>query len=186
MAFSLKIMSIFVASLGVISFVLGVIAENNKPASGTPIVGKDVVICKYPSDPTVFLGYLATGFLMASTFVGYSSLFYPYKGKEVPKSAMFQNTTFSVFFNIAWLTGGFAAALLLWPTITEQLHLTHNIHYDLKTTCPTAKTGVLGGGAFLSLDSALLWLVTLMLANNAREDYFAENKVESMELTTAA
>ena len=71
-------------------------------------------------------------------------------------------------------TGGLAAALLLWPTITEQLHLTHKIHRNLGTDCPTAKTGLLGGGAFVSLDSALFWLVSLMLADNAREDYFDE------------
>lgn len=41
-------------------------------------------------------------------------------------------------------------------------------------SCPTAKTGLLGGGAFVSLDSALFWLVALMLADNAREDYFSE------------
>lgn len=40
--------------------------------------------------------------------------------------------------------------------------------------CPTAKTGILGGGAFLSLDSTLFWLVALMLASNAREDYLDE------------
>lgn len=71
-------------------------------------------------------------------------------------------------------SGGLAATLLLWPTITEQLHLSRNVHHDLKTECPTAKTGLLGGGAFVSLDSALFWLVALMLADNAREDYFDE------------
>lgn len=71
-------------------------------------------------------------------------------------------------------TTGLAAALLLWPTISEQLHITRNIHHNLQTQCPTAKTGLLGGGAFLSLDSALFWLVCLMLANNARDDYFEE------------
>lgn len=64
--------------------------------------------------------------------------------------------------------------LLLWPTISEQLHITRNIHHNLLTECPTAKTGLLGGGAFLSLDSSLFWLVCLMLANNVREDYFEE------------
>ena len=64
--------------------------------------------------------------------------------------------------------------LLAWPTLTEQLHLSRNVHYDLETACPTAKTGLLGGGAFLSLDSSLFWLVALMLAGNAREDYFDE------------
>lgn len=65
-----------------------------------------------------------------------------------------------------------AAALLLWPTITEQLHIIRNVHHNLATECPTAKTGLLGGGAFISLDASLFWLVSLMLADNAREDYF--------------
>lgn len=74
------------------------------------------------------------------------------------------------------LTAGLAAALLLWPTITEQLHLSRNVHRNLDTACPTAKTGLLGGGAFVSLDASLFWLVALMLADNAREDYFDETE----------
>ncbi|CAH2056588.1 unnamed protein product [Thlaspi arvense] len=71
------------------------------PASGTAIPGKGVVICKYPYDPTVVLGYLSVGFLVASTVAGYFSLFYPYQGKSIPQSAMFRSTSFVVFFNIA-------------------------------------------------------------------------------------
>ncbi|KAL6989839.1 hypothetical protein U1Q18_015590 [Sarracenia purpurea var. burkii] len=174
MAFTTKQMSLIVATFGVLSFIFGVVAENKKPASGTPITGKGVVICKYPSDPTVVLGYLATVFLVASTVVGYLSLFYPYKGKSIPLAALFRSTSFLVFFNIALGTAGLAATFLLWPTITEQLHLIRNVHHNLKTNCPTAKTGLLGGGAFLALDASLFWLVSLMLADNAREDYFDE------------
>ncbi|CAN0914450.1 hypothetical protein LINGRAHAP2_LOCUS28577 [Linum grandiflorum] len=184
MAVTMKLMSLIVATLGVLSFIFGVVAENKKPAEGVPITGKGVVICKYPSDPTVALGYLSVVFLVAAAVVGYFSLFYPYKGKSVPQSAMFRSTSFLVFFNIAIFTGGLAAALLLWPTITEQLHLTRNVHQNLETACPTAKTGLLGGGAFVSLDSALFWLVTLMLADNAREDYFDE--VENNGKATSA
>ncbi|KAK2646227.1 hypothetical protein Ddye_021422, partial [Dipteronia dyeriana] len=43
------------------------------------------------------------------------------------------------------VTGGLAAALLLWPKITKHFHLSHNVHKNLETTCPTAKTGLLGG-----------------------------------------
>ncbi|XP_057477825.1 uncharacterized protein LOC130765427 [Actinidia eriantha] len=174
MAFTAKQMSLIVATFGVLSFIFGVVAENKKPASGTPITGKDVVICKYPSDPTVVLGYLSAAFVIASTVAGYLSLFYPYKGKSIPQSALFRSPSFTVFFNIALGTAGLAAAFLLWPTITEQLHLVRNVHHNLETTCPTAKTGLLGGGAFLSLDASLFWLVSLMLADNAREDYFDE------------
>ena len=82
------------------------------------------------------------------------------------------------------LTAGLAAALLLWPTITEQLHLSRNVHYTKDYTCPTAKTGLIGGGAFVSLDSCLFWLICLMLTDNAREDYFEEIEESQKEDTT--
>ncbi|KAG2699949.1 hypothetical protein I3843_07G211200 [Carya illinoinensis] len=180
MAVSVRVMALTVAFCGVVSFIFGVVAENKKPASGTPITGKGVVICKYPSDPTVVLGYLSVVFLIATTVVGYLSLFYPYKGKSVPQAALFRSSSFVVFFNIALFTAGLAATLLLWPTITEQIHLARNVHHNLNTDCPTAKTGLLGGGAFLSLDACLFWLVALMLADNAREDYFDETEKDGV------
>ncbi|KAI5656710.1 hypothetical protein M9H77_25503 [Catharanthus roseus] len=176
MALSTTHTGLLIGTLGVVSFIFGVIAENKKPASGVPITGKDLVICRYPSDPTVPLGYLSAVFLVASTLAGYYSQFYPYKKKSVPQAALFQSTSFLVFFNIALATSGLALAFILWPTITEQLHISRNVHHNLETSCPTAKTGLLGGGAFLSLDSALFWLVSLMLASNAREDYLSEIK----------
>uniref|UniRef100_A0A2P2KU72 Keratin-associated protein n=1 Tax=Rhizophora mucronata TaxID=61149 RepID=A0A2P2KU72_RHIMU len=176
MAITVRQMAVIVATLGVLSFIFGIVAENKKPAMGNPIQGKDTVICKYPSAPTVPLGYISVVFLVASTITGYLSLFYPYKGKSIPQSTLFKSHGFVVFFNIALFTGGLAAALLLWPTITEQLHLSHNVHHNLQYDCPTAKTGLLGGGALVSLDSALFWLVSLMLADNAREDYFDEEE----------
>ena len=72
-----------------------------QPASGTKILGKDVVICKYPSDPTVVLGYLSLGFLIVTTVAGYLSLFYPYKGKSIPQGTLFRSGSFAIFFNIA-------------------------------------------------------------------------------------
>ncbi|KAI4370744.1 hypothetical protein MLD38_019059 [Melastoma candidum] len=174
MAATIKQMGLIVTFLGIVSFLLGVVAENKKPAAGTPIPGKDVVICQYPSDPSVALGYLSVVFLVATTVAGYLSLFYPYQGKSIPQGIIYKNTAFSVFFNVSLFNSGLALAMLLWPTITEQLHLSRNIHKDLEYNCPTAKTGLLGGGAFLSLNSALFWLVALMLANNTRQDYFDE------------
>ncbi|XP_022933007.1 uncharacterized protein LOC111439668 [Cucurbita moschata] len=174
MAMSVKIISLTVATLGVISFIFGVVAENKKPASGTLIPGKGIVVCQYPADPTVALGYLSVAFLLASSIAGYFSLFYPYQQKSVPRDALFRSTSFSIFFNIALFTTGLAITLLVWPTVIEQIHLTRNVYHNLETACPTAKTGLLGGGAFLSLDSSLFWLVALMLAGNAREDYFDE------------
>ncbi|XP_073304267.1 uncharacterized protein [Primulina huaijiensis] len=146
-----------------------------RPASGNIITGKSFVICKYPADPTVVLGYLSVAFLAVATGFSYFALFYPYKGKSIPQAALFQNTSFLIFFNVALATTGLAATLLLWPTITEQLHQVRNVHHNLATECPTAKTGLLGGGAFLSLDSCLFWLVALMLADNTREDYFGDS-----------
>ncbi|KAJ1420141.1 hypothetical protein SESBI_14581 [Sesbania bispinosa] len=169
-------MSVVVSFFGTVSFILGVLAENKKPASGIPVPSKGGVTCKFPGDPTVALGYLSLGFLVVSIVAGYLSMFYPYKGKSVPLGVLFKNTGFVVFFNIALFTTGLAATMLLWPTITEHTHLTHNVHHDLSYTCPTAKTGLLGGGAFLSLDSCLFGLVALMLADNAREDFFNEDK----------
>ncbi|KAK9683971.1 hypothetical protein RND81_10G178400 [Saponaria officinalis] len=176
MALSMKQMALLTTFFGFVSFICGVIAENKKPAAGTPIPGKGVVICKYPSDPYVVLGYISFVTLLVSTVIGYLSLFYPYNKRAIPYSALFRSTTMLVFFNIAWLTAGLAAALLIWPTITEQFHLRHTVHHDMNYACPTAKTGLIGGGAFVSLDSCLFWLICLMLTSNAREDYFEENE----------
>lgn len=62
--------------------------------------------------------------------------------------------------------------MLLWASITEHLHLSRNVHHNMDTGCPTAKTGLFGGAGFLALDASLFWLVCLMLADNARDDYF--------------
>ncbi|KAG5034284.1 hypothetical protein AAZX31_04G072000 [Glycine max] len=182
MAVTVKLMALTVSFFGLLSFILGVIAENKKPPAGTPVFGKDGVTCKFPADPTVALGYLSVIFLIASTVVGYLSLFYPYKGKTVPQGVLFKSTTFAVFFNVALFSTGLAATMLLWPTITEHLHLKRNVHLDLTYTCPTAKTGLFGGGAFLSLDSSLFWLVALLVADNAREDFLDEDKDDKLDV----
>ncbi|GMN39785.1 hypothetical protein TIFTF001_009016 [Ficus carica] len=189
MAFTATQLALIVTLFGVASFVLGIIAENKKLPSGTPIEGKDVVICSYPSNPFVILGYLSFAFLVASTLVGYLSLFYPYKGKSVPQSFFFKNTSFFVFFNIALFTAGLGAALTLWPTIDEQHHLKNKVYPISTTECPTAKTGLIGGAAFVSLDSSLFWLVALILATNVRDDYFFDsesddpNKAQAIHFT---
>ncbi|CAA3010779.1 hypothetical protein F511_18796, partial [Olea europaea subsp. europaea] len=51
----------------------------------------------------------------------------------------------------------------------------NNIHSNLDYDGPTAKTGLFGGGALLSLSAALFWLVSLMLASNVREYYEEES-----------
>ncbi|KAK4756516.1 hypothetical protein SAY87_006643 [Trapa incisa] len=174
MAVTIKLMSLIVATLGLLSFIFGVIAENKKPAAGTAINMKDVTVCKYNSDPTVALGSLSFAFLIACSVAGFTSVFYPYKGRPVSQSILFQNKSFLVFFLIALGLAGLGGAFLLWPTIVEQLHIDNNVHPLESTSCPTAKTGLLGGAAFLSLDSMLMWLVTLMLVSNTRADYFDE------------
>ncbi|KAF3446024.1 hypothetical protein FNV43_RR11202 [Rhamnella rubrinervis] len=151
MGFTAKQLAFSVAVLGLVSFILGVLAENKKPPSGTPIPGKGVVICSYPSDPSVVLGSLSFVFLVAATAVGFASLFYPYKGLSIPQYIMFKDSTFVIFFNITVFTTGLGAALLLWPIIEERKHLNNKVHHDPSTTCPTAKTGLLGGGAFCHL-----------------------------------
>ncbi|GAB2215514.1 hypothetical protein Droror1_Dr00019901 [Drosera rotundifolia] len=174
MEINMKQTALLTALFGVLSFTCGVIAENKKPSAGTAVQGKDSIICNYPSNPYIALGYISVVFLILSSVAGYLSISYPYKKRSIPYSALFHTKTMVVFFNIAWLTSGLAAALLVWPTVTEQLHVSKKVHYNLSYDCPTAKTGLIGGGAFVSLDSCLFWLICLMLASNAREDYFDE------------
>ena len=69
---------------------------------------------------------------------------------------------------------GMAAAFVLWPTLTELHHWVHNLHDNLKKECPTAKTGLIGGGGVLSFCLSLFWTISLMLTDNVREDYFEE------------
>ncbi|KAK9097626.1 hypothetical protein Sjap_023123 [Stephania japonica] len=176
MALKTSTISLALAFFGVLAFILGVVAENKKPASGSPIAaGKGVVICKFPSDPTVALGVLSIISLAISTLLGLFSVFYPYGGKHVPKDALFQSATLLVFFGIALATTGLGAALMLWATISESLHHVNNVHKNVDYGCPTAKTGVFGGAAFLALDSALFWLICQMLTLNARSDYLEED-----------
>lgn len=175
MATSAQRIALTVSLFGVLAFLLGVIAENKKPPYGTPIKGKDVVICKFPSDPTIAMGSLSLVALVLAAIIGHVAIFYPYKGKSVPRGALFQSTSLSVFFVVAELVSALAFAMLLWATITEGHHRTSNIHHDMDTQCPTAKTGLFGGAAFLALDAALFWLVCQMLALNARADYLDED-----------
>lgn len=84
-----------------ICFSLVLSALDLQPPAGTPVPGKGVVVCKYPSDPSVALGYSAVAFHVVLMIAGSYSLFYPYKGKHVPKSALFQNKGFLAFFGIS-------------------------------------------------------------------------------------
>ncbi|KAJ0979307.1 hypothetical protein J5N97_014781 [Dioscorea zingiberensis] len=167
--------SLAVALFGCMSFIFGIVAENKKPPFGTPVRGKDVVICKFPNDPTVALGILSIAALLISTVLGWISVFFPYGGKSVPRDMMFRNTTLLIFFTIAVGVFVFGEAMMIWATITEAMHRVHNVHQDLDYACPTAKTGLFGGAAFLALDASLFWLVCQMLTQNVRADYFDED-----------
>lgn len=68
---------------------------------GTAIKGQGVVICKYPSDPTVALGILACLSLPVTAVLGLVAIYYPYNGKSVPSKALFRSTPLSVFYVIA-------------------------------------------------------------------------------------
>lgn len=160
---------------GTLSFIFGVIAENKKPPYGTPITAKGVVICKFPSDPTIALGTLSIVTLFLAVTIGHVAVFFPYHGKSVPQQALFRSTSLLVFFLITEILSVLAMVMMMWTTITEGLHRVHNVHHDLTTQCPTTKTGLFGGAAFVSLDAALLWLVCQMLTLNARADYLDES-----------
>ncbi|CAL9098201.1 hypothetical protein MUK42_13660 [Musa troglodytarum] len=161
--------------LGSVSFAFGIVAENKKPPFGTPIQGKDVIICNFPDDPTVLLGTSSVVTLILAAIAGHVAIYFPYKGKSVPSNALFQNTTLLAFFILAEGVTFIALVMLVWTTVTEGLHRSRNVHHDLTTPCPTAKTGLFGGGAFLALDAAIFWLICQMLTMNARSDYFDED-----------
>ncbi|CAA6672097.1 unnamed protein product [Spirodela intermedia] len=137
-----------VSFFGVLAFVLGVVAENKKPPSGTPIQGKGVIICQYPSDQTVLLGSLSIISLFISMLLGFVSVFYPYKGKSVPTEVLFRSTTLLVFFTIAVGVTVLAEGMMMWATITEGFHRSRNVHHNLEYDCPTAKTGSLAAPGF--------------------------------------
>ncbi|PKU82837.1 uncharacterized protein LOC110110741 [Dendrobium catenatum] len=169
------IIALGVAFFGAMAFIFAVLAENKKPARGTAVPMKDYVMCKFPNDPTVALGSLSVVSLLISAALGLVAVFFPYKGIFVPKNALLQGMTMRVFFLVAALVTLFAEAMLMWVTITEGLHRTLNRHFDPNYECPTAKTGLFGGAAFLALDAALFWLVCQMLTLNARADYLEED-----------
>ncbi|KAJ4844505.1 hypothetical protein Tsubulata_006347 [Turnera subulata] len=181
MAVTMRDMGISVGVFGWIAFVLGVLAERKKPDAGTASISNGVAVCKYPSDPSVFLGFLSIAALTASASLGFASVFYPYKGKSIPRRALFNTTSMIVYFIVALLVSFFAEGMLLWASITELLHLTRNVHQNILTKCPTAKTGLFGGGATLALDAALFWLLCLMFTSNARGDYYYYEEEEEAE-----
>uniref|UniRef100_A0A0D9WHG7 CASP-like protein n=1 Tax=Leersia perrieri TaxID=77586 RepID=A0A0D9WHG7_9ORYZ len=160
------------AFFGLLSFLFGILGELKKPPHGTPIRGRDVVVCKFPSDPTVALGALSAVAAACCAGVGAVAIFFPYKGKPVPRKVLFDYTLLYVFFHLAIGITVAGISTTAWVTASEATRHVRNVHGDFGYECPTATTGVLGGAAFLNLDASLFWLLCLMLAGNVREDYF--------------
>ncbi|KAI0501960.1 hypothetical protein KFK09_016905 [Dendrobium nobile] len=163
-----------VSFFGILSFVLGIVAELKKvtPAAGTPIPGKDGVICIFPKDPSVALGALSAISVLISSAVGLYAIHFPYKGQSVPRKALLASITMKIFYYGAIVLTITGVGATLFNTINEGLIHARNVHEDLEYRCPTAKTGLFGGASFLNLDASLFWLVCQMLVRNAREDYF--------------
>ncbi|CAN6359805.1 unnamed protein product [Urochloa humidicola] len=160
---------------GVLSFVLAVVAELKKPPYGTPVQGRDVVVCRFPRDPTVSLGALSALAAACSAALGALAVFFPYDGRRVPRNVLFAHTPLHVFFHVAVGVTVAGVGTTVWATASEAMLHVRNVHRDPAYACPTAETGVLGGAAFLNLDAMLFWVVCLMLVCNVREDYFDEH-----------
>ncbi|KAI3924620.1 hypothetical protein MKW92_044223 [Papaver armeniacum] len=172
--------TVSVAFVGIVSFILGIIAENKKPGAGIPMPGVGEVICEFPSDPSVVLGSLSVagtvlGALIICSGLGFASVFYPYKDQSVPKGALFQSTVLVVFIWVAVINSFLGGLLMLWATISENLHHMNNSQHRSAPACPTVKTGLFGGAAFLCLNAMLFWLICHMLTHNAREDYLEQD-----------
>ncbi|CAN6346520.1 unnamed protein product [Urochloa humidicola] len=163
------------ALFGVLSFVLAVLAELKKPPYGTPVQGRDVVVCRFPRDPTVALGALSALAAACRAALGAVAVFLPYDGRRVPRNVLFAHTPLYVFFHVAVGVTVAGAGTTVWATASEAMLHVRNVHRDPAYACPTAETGVLGGAAFLNLDAMLFWVVCLMLVRNVREDYFDEH-----------
>ncbi|KAE8673399.1 Detected protein of unknown function [Hibiscus syriacus] len=213
MAPGMKTIASTVALFGVISLIFGVVAENKKPPHGNPeiLIGRDKLICKYPSDRTVALGFLSIASLGVSVLVGHYAVFYPYNGRSIPPHVFFRSISFMVFFLITLfsiilnlrdcgcyerycdLRGHYSDTITAVASNLDsdeiavanrflKPYLTKNVHKDLKSTCPTAKTGLFGGAAFMALNASLFWLICLMLVDDVRKDYLAEQDDSKAQL----
>jgi hypothetical protein len=73
----------------------------SQPPYGTPIRGAGVVVCRFPPDPTVALGVLSALAASCCAGIGAVSVFFPYKGRSIPRKALFDYTLLHVFFHLA-------------------------------------------------------------------------------------
>ncbi|OMO73864.1 hypothetical protein COLO4_26821 [Corchorus olitorius] len=178
MAIGVKPMAYTIAAFGVQSFIYGIVAENRKPTYGTRQVSTqgDRIICKYSSDPSVVLGFLSIASLAISVLK---------EKAKIKASAIKQSLKLFIIYLLKpvvldWLgtraLSTLAAVILCWMTISELIHLTNNVHRDMNTSCPTAKSGLFGGAAFLALSASLFWLISLMLAYDVRTYHLEEQE----------
>jgi hypothetical protein len=73
----------------------------DQPPYGTPVQqGPDVVVCRFPSDPTVALGALSALAAACSAALGALAAFFPYGGRHVPRNVLLGYTPLYVFLHV--------------------------------------------------------------------------------------
>ena len=98
MIFSFRKFLFFLDLTGLLLFIH---VLDSQPPFGTPIQAKDAVICKFPDDPSILLGTLSVVTLVLAAIAGHVAVYFPYKGKSVPRNALFRSATLSTFFVLA-------------------------------------------------------------------------------------
>ncbi|KAJ4819746.1 Beta-klotho [Rhynchospora pubera] len=167
---------LYLTLTGLLSFVFGIVAEHKKPPFGTPIQGTGVVVCSFPKDLSIGFAFLSILLAIKTSVLGASSVL---SAKDIPRKALFGYRLFFIFYHLAIGVACSGVGMMLWTTVTEILHHLRKVHHNLEYTCPTAKTGMFGGAAFLHLDAMLLWVVISMIVSNVREDLHRTDEDES-------
>ncbi|KAK4338096.1 hypothetical protein RND71_042583 [Anisodus tanguticus] len=188
MAMSVKHMSIIIATLDVLSFIFGVVAENNKGEEGHSLQPEP----QFQEKGLLFVNIdmiqllpwdFCLLFLAASAVAGFLSLFYPYKGKSIPQAVLQRSTSFIIFLNVALgqlLVDIFELMLcpLTWTCKKFQwMHRveTYNFNdiYNVGNKVMDGNSGSVKMGLSSLPDSKLLKAFK-QLADNTRKDYFEE------------
>lgn len=68
-----------------------------QPPSGTPIQGAGVIICSFPKDPTIQLGFLSILTAISTSLLGARSVL---SAKDIPRKALFGYRLFYIFFHL--------------------------------------------------------------------------------------
>ncbi|KAJ3688175.1 hypothetical protein LUZ61_017339 [Rhynchospora tenuis] len=142
--------------------------------AGTIVSENGVVTCSYPKDHIVLLGALSIVALFAAVGFSLASLFARYKGNAVNLNLLLKCSKLKAFFGIAWLVSFVALALTLWPMVSENHLLNHNIYHTTDAACPTAKTGMIGGAGMISFCASSMWFIVFMLSQNRKTDIYDE------------